>query len=44
MFFVTEHINIYLFDEFGFAIIYRPKWSLYILLGFISINIFNRKR
>ena len=40
MLLTTKHLNIHLFDEYGFAIIFNPNWSLYILLGFVSVNIF----
>lgn len=37
------HVDIWLFDEFGLAVIYQPGWSLYFLIGFIGINIFWRE-
>lgn len=41
---ITDYINIWLFEEFGFAIfIDRRLRSIYILLGFVAINIFFRK-
>ena len=36
----TKHMNIRLFDEYGLAIIYQPRWSIYLLIGFVSINIY----
>jgi len=36
----TKHTNIYLFQEFGVGVIFQPHWSIYILIGFIGINIF----
>lgn len=36
----TKHLNIWLFDEFGIGIGFRPHWSVYILIGFVGINIF----
>ena len=38
----TYHINIWIFEEFGFAILIDLS-SIYILLGFVGINIFFRK-
>lgn len=31
------------FDEYGFAIIFQPHWSLYILIGFVGINIYLKR-
>lgn len=37
----TDHINIWIFEEFGFAICIDHRLrSIYILLGFVAINIF----
>lgn len=36
----TKHTNILLFEEFGLAFIFTPGWSIYILLGFVGINIY----
>lgn len=36
----TKHTNIWLFEDFGFAFILSPGWSIYILLGFVGVNIF----
>lgn len=40
----TDYINIWLFEEFGFAIVigYHLN-SIYIQFGFVGINIFFRK-
>ncbi len=43
----TKHTNIWLFEDFGLAFILTPGWSIYILLGFVGVNIFfdkHRKR
>jgi hypothetical protein len=37
---ITKHTNIWFFEEFGLAFILTPGWSIYILLGFVGINIF----
>lgn len=40
----TDHINIWLFEEFGFAILIDHHLrSICILLGFVTINIFFRE-
>ena len=36
----TKHTNIWLFEDFGFAFILTPGWSIYILFGFVGINIY----
>ena len=40
---VTKHLNISLFYTYGFSIMYTPHWSLYILIGFIGINIIKKE-
>lgn len=35
----TKHLNIWVFEEFGFAVEYIPKWMIHICILFISINI-----
>ena len=36
----TKHTNICFFEDFGFAFIFTPEWSIYILLGFVGINMY----
>lgn len=36
----TKHTNIWIFGDFGIAFIVTPGWSIYIVLGFVGINIF----
>ena len=36
----TNRVNIWLFQEYGFSITILPHWSIYILIGFVEINIF----
>lgn len=36
----TKHLNILAFSEFGVGLVFTPGWSLYLLIGFISVNIF----
>lgn len=36
----TKHTNMWLFEDFGLAFILTPGWSIYILLGFVGVNIF----
>lgn len=38
----TKHTNIWLFEDFGFAFILTPGCSIYILLGFVGVNIYFR--
>jgi hypothetical protein len=36
----TKHTNIWLFQEFGFALTFEPSVAIHVVIGFISINIF----
>lgn len=36
----TKHTNIWFFEDFGLAFVLTPGWGIYILLGFVSINIY----
>lgn len=38
----TKHTNIHIGEAFGIAFFYSPGWSVYILIGFVGINIFRR--
>lgn len=37
---VTDHLNVWVFGTYGLGIYYTPYWSIYIVVGFIAINIF----
>lgn len=39
----TSRINIWLFNEYGLGITIQPHWGIYILIGFIGINIFFKR-
>jgi len=36
----AKHTNIWFFEDFGFAFIFAPGYSIYILLGFVGVNIY----
>lgn len=37
---VLKHMNIWLFDSFGFAFEFMPDWKIIITFGFVSIHLY----